>query len=257
MKNTLTNEQLIAKAKQWVKELCEHKSQPSGMRWVRASERLPEDGITKNMKWFNGTSWQPCTGVYSQDRNRIMLCSGLKPVKNFKNIMWLDESSPAGAAEGASEGMAEALRQISEMSDPGSPELAIVRMKQIASKALPPGVEDGSGWVKGGKEYIVCAAIQYFVDDKEVIVCGLRHNNCIGTYYDLTGKQTNSELEQGFLTSKGRFVNRIEAGEIALSCGQIKEMKCYGGKMLDSSDLYHSSPLPTPLGVEDNQTKKQ
>jgi len=76
-------------------------SQPSGMRWVRASERLPEDGITKNMKWFNGTSWQPCTGVYSQDRNRIMLCSGLKPVKNFKNIMWLDESSPAGAAEGA------------------------------------------------------------------------------------------------------------------------------------------------------------
>ena len=133
MKSTLTNEQLIAKAKQWVKELCEsggrkwslrvpadhnhdpdlifcelcnrleeyaQQSQPSGMRWVRASERLPEDGITKNMKWFNGTSWQPCTGVYSQDRNRIMLCSGLKPVKNFKNIMWLDESSPAGAAEG-------------------------------------------------------------------------------------------------------------------------------------------------------------
>ena len=246
-------------------------SQPSGMRWGIDSP-FPLLEIIKRLsgaveyllhrKDYDGPDYEELQICIKEAKKFISESSpaGADEVKNSTGFVSVIQNGvanfyPAGAAKGASEGMAEALRQISEMSDPGSPELAIVRMKQIASKALPPGVEDGSGWVKGGKEYIVCAAIQYFVDDKEVIVCGLRHNNCIGTYYDLTGKQTNSELEQGFLTSKGRFVNRIEAGEIALSCGQIKEMKCYGGKMLDSSDLYHSSPLPTPLGVEDNQTK--
>ena len=102
-------------------------------------------------------------------------------------------------------------------------------------------------------EWIVCSAIQYFVDDKELVVCGLRHNNCINTYYKLTGKQTSSELEQGFITSTGRFVDRVEAGKIALSCGQIKELKYYGGTKLDSSDLYH---CVTPVSaMEDGWVK--
>lgn len=92
-------------------------------------------------------------------------------------------------------------------------------------------------------EFIVCSAIQYMNDgQEEVWVCGLRHNDCISTWYQTTGKQTHDE-EQGFLTSKNRFVNRIEAGKIALDSGQIKELKYYGGKMLDSSDLYHNIPI--------------
>ncbi len=98
--------------------------------------------------------------------------------------------------------------------------------------------------VGGEQEFIVCSAIQYFRHPgHEIIVAGLRHNNCISTYFELTGDQTHDE-EQGFLTSKNRFVNRIEAGQIALACGQIKELKYYGGKMLDSSDLYHNTPTP-------------
>lgn len=93
-------------------------------------------------------------------------------------------------------------------------------------------------------EYIVCSAIRYFnILKDEIIICGLRHNHCINTWYVLTGKRTQDE-EQGFLTSENRFVTRIEAGKIALACGQIKELRYYGGKMLDSSDLYKSFPAP-------------
>jgi len=106
---------------------------------------------------------------------------------------------------------------------------------------------DGKVWVQSEQEFIVCSAIEYFRHPTQpIIVCGLRHNDCINTYYNLTGDQTHDE-EQGFLTSKNRFVNRIEAGQIALDCGQIKELKYYGGKMLDSSDLYHSQITHTPI----------
>lgn len=93
-----------------------------------------------------------------------------------------------------------------------------------------------------GTEFIVCSAIQYEnKGGEEIWICGLRHNNCISTWHQTTGQQTHDE-EQGFLTSKNRFVNRTEAGKIALACGQIKELKYYGGKKLDSSDLYHNVP---------------
>ena len=41
----------------------------------------------------------------------------------------------------------------------------------------------------------------------------------------------------GFYTSYGRFVDRKEAAQIALSCGQITKLH-YWNDMLDSSDIF-------------------
>lgn len=103
-------------------------------------------------------------------------------------------------------------------------------------------------------EYILIAAIWYkdlkpvkaevslpLNCDRGIVITGYRHGQCIRTCLNLTGLRTVSiaedavgEFEQGFLTSRNRFVTRREAAEIALVAGQIKEMK----KELFSEDLY-------------------
>jgi hypothetical protein len=105
------------------------------------------------------------------------------------------------------------------------------------------------------KEYIVCAAIHYN-DGKEhvhqpiniksgFVTLGLGHHYCVylfsmimqGIHNDAYYKLEN-ECVFGFLTSRRRFVEREEAGQIAIACGQIEKMEYFGGKKLDSSDLY-------------------
>lgn len=95
------------------------------------------------------------------------------------------------------------------------------------------------------KEYILCAA-NYYNDGKEYVhqpknitvgyvVCGRRHHNIIsllGQVFD-----TNSRhCEQGFLTNTDRFVDRIEAMEIATKAGQVNNTR--KDKLLFSEDLY-------------------
>ena len=101
------------------------------------------------------------------------------------------------------------------------------------------------------KEYIICSAIWY--DDEiervhlpkniktGIVASGLRHCNCntiLNTIYpkrDYILKNKNGEKTiQGFLTSKGNFVNRIDGAKIAYSIGQIDEEI----KKLHSEDLY-------------------
>lgn len=42
--------------------------------------------------------------------------------------------------------------------------------------------------------------------------------------------------EQGFVAGDGRFVDRIQAGKIAIDCGQIKKLEC--PPKLYSEDLW-------------------
>lgn len=102
--------------------------------------------------------------------------------------------------------------------------------------------------MKDQSERIICAAIHY-LDGNEYphqpfnitsgyVLIGLRHCNVIITNKIITGKPTRSNNIQGFITSKNRFVDRVEAGQIALACGQIEKLSYFGSKELDSSDLY-------------------
>ena len=107
-----------------------------------------------------------------------------------------------------------------------------------------------SGNIMINGEYILCAAI-WFDDGKEyahqpknidsgLVFCGWMHG-CIFAQIGGTVRERKAlgipEKEQGFLTSKNRFVNREEAAKIAIKSGQIKEVKYFKNK-LDSSDLY-------------------
>jgi hypothetical protein len=70
-------------------------------------------------------------------------------------------------------------------------------------------------------ERIICAAI-HNPDEKDMageplIYCGLRHNNILWQSETIS----RNPYHQGFLTSKGRFVDRKEGLKIALENNQV------------------------------------
>lgn len=78
------------------------------------------------------------------------------------------------------------------------------------------------------KEYILCAALRrkvprstnsYHQNDLDLIEIGYRHHDIRNRFGD---EVSCSPKDQGFYTSKGRFVDRREAMEIAYACGQIE-----------------------------------
>lgn len=107
------------------------------------------------------------------------------------------------------------------------------------------------------QETILCAAIWYkelhlenpevlenrgfrpYNVDMGVVLSGWRHHNCLYQMVAITGlaDYQAGESEEGFLTSKNRFVNREEAAKIAFAANQIKELK-FSSKDLYSEDLY-------------------
>lgn len=86
-------------------------------------------------------------------------------------------------------------------------------------------------------EYILCAAIRRIKPKLEVD--NMYHNNDINNieigyrHFDILrrfeGEVSTSPHDQGFYTSKGRFVDRKEAAVIAMAAGQIKNTY-YGSK---------------------------
>lgn len=102
-------------------------------------------------------------------------------------------------------------------------------------------------------ERITCAAIWYkdlpsvkympVNINKGVVVEGHRHADIIRTVINLLGKRTcqfgenaAGESEQGFITNKNRFVDRVEAMSIARAANQIISDTSFPG--LYSEDLY-------------------
>ena len=99
-------------------------------------------------------------------------------------------------------------------------------------------------------ERVVCAAIHYndgkphahqpINIDTGFVICGLRHHNCISVFSELGGCKTlNKNSVQGFVTTKNRFVNRMEAMDVAINSGQVQERNLKADHIgLFSEDLY-------------------
>ena len=105
-------------------------------------------------------------------------------------------------------------------------------------------------------ERIICAAVWYkeIPIKKEIpfestnpkncptglVFSGHRHGQCIYTKCAVTGLRDaeSGENEQGFLTSKNRFVSREEALVIALRENQVLDKNEIRGDKLYSEDLY-------------------
>lgn len=103
------------------------------------------------------------------------------------------------------------------------------------------------------KEHILIAACSFLLEGMphRVVTTGFRHDSAVsaGDFYfahvfDMIHETPKAYAEkferfrdseiQGFLTSKGRFVDRKEAAKIAFSAGQISDQK----EELYSEDLY-------------------
>ena len=98
---------------------------------------------------------------------------------------------------------------------------------------------------------IICAAIEVEIEfeNEPVIICGYRHNDCYETFYKLNpqlSKQARRgmrSLRDGFLATGNRFLDRYEAYDEAIKCGQLsaanREYKADRYEnMLYSEDLY-------------------
>lgn len=89
------------------------------------------------------------------------------------------------------------------------------------------------------REFILCAAnhyndgVEHHAQPKNIktgfVVCGHRHHSCIAMFalmvgfpYDERGLELMRTEEQGFLTNTNRFVDRLEALEIAKNANQLK-----------------------------------
>ena len=96
-------------------------------------------------------------------------------------------------------------------------------------------------------EHILCAAV--WVDDGKVyphqpsnittgvVVGGWRHHNCLATVHGL-GVGRRAKRHQGFITSTGRYVGRLEAFTIAQAAGQLEGRHIHCAPELFSEDLY-------------------
>jgi len=91
------------------------------------------------------------------------------------------------------------------------------------------------------KEFIICAAVKY----KNKIWYGHRHVHALKAANDEMSwlhsrKQLSTmKFEQGFITSKNKFVNRKKALKIALNAKQTKNENLIMPQTgLDTSDLY-------------------
>lgn len=109
-------------------------------------------------------------------------------------------------------------------------------------------------------EYIIASAIHYdtgrihrfqsgYGIKTGYVICGFRHPHIIAIQTINKTWLVNKEMgviktEQGFITSRGRYVNREEAAEIAYNSGQI-ETKL---KRLFSEDVFPESDFPATDG---------
>lgn len=74
------------------------------------------------------------------------------------------------------------------------------------------------------------------------IVRGHRHNDCISTLRGMTRYEStkSTDCTQGFLTSKGRFVDRVEGAKLQVNAGIVSacpELPYHNGELY-SEDLY-------------------
>ncbi|MGV8961865.1 MAG: hypothetical protein ACOH2V_00530 [Candidatus Saccharimonadaceae bacterium] len=99
----------------------------------------------------------------------------------------------------------------------------------------------------GETEYIMCSANHYddgneylfqpYNIDKGFIVGGWRHSSCGMSYMAAVSAATQwDDCEQGFLTTKNRFLTREEALKLVISTGQ-HDGNIIGG-VLTSEDLW-------------------
>lgn len=98
-------------------------------------------------------------------------------------------------------------------------------------------------------EHVLCSAVWYddgvarvhmpFNCPTGVVACGLRHCNCFAVLAEMFPDRRHiiggARHRQGFLTSKNRFVDRVEGWAIALAAGQVEDTGLEGEQLFSES----------------------
>ena len=101
--------------------------------------------------------------------------------------------------------------------------------------------------MKNNIEHILCAAIKrlepkdcqpYYNNDICNIEIGYRHHDIFQRF---PGEVSKRPDDQGFYTSKGRFVDRFEGMFIAWKAGQVSAKKAFGGNFDSIEDIIDNS----------------
>lgn len=99
--------------------------------------------------------------------------------------------------------------------------------------------------IDNSKEYILCAAIRrkhpregspYWEGNNDImnIEIGYRHHDIFHRFNNRGDYEVSTLMEdQGFYTSKGRFVDRYEGMKIAYEAGQVSEEVAFSKKWYD------------------------
>lgn len=89
---------------------------------------------------------------------------------------------------------------------------------------------------------IICAAIRFHIlaTGRDVTLCGLRHGDCFSQLADLGFNPRDGylELEQGFVTHTGEFLDRFDAFIHAKECGQMSATTREEKRVRNESQLY-------------------
>ena len=76
---------------------------------------------------------------------------------------------------------------------------------------------------------ILASAIKFHIDktDEDVVLCGLRHGDIFRQLKALgfEPQKGYKEISQGFITDKGEFLDRKQASDHAIDCGQINSIR--------------------------------
>ena len=81
---------------------------------------------------------------------------------------------------------------------------------------------------------ILCAAIKY----KDIVIPCHRHCNGYEILYKLGIKDYRNNIETGFITTKNEFLNRKDAFNHAIECGQLSAVTRQYKREKFEADLY-------------------
>ena len=88
---------------------------------------------------------------------------------------------------------------------------------------------------------IIAAACKMLINNNEVVLCGVRHGDIYNQLKQMGFNPDDfEELEQGFVTHKNEFLNRQEAYNHAIECGQLSATvkDTINNGILFSEDIY-------------------
>lgn len=89
---------------------------------------------------------------------------------------------------------------------------------------------------KPTREIVICAAVK---TTKGIIIRGHRHADCIHTMQRMGLKYSNGVNAQGFITSRNRYVTRVQGRKLQDAAGiSSASPEGYTGTRLYSEDLY-------------------